>query len=268
MQTFSKRNSLKKEYSGYGDASKSLRNRILQLYGHPYSGNEYNFSIGNTNWIHNVAFSKDLQMHFGNIIGIEDFRDETKTTYDQIFDFIEIYYDRAKRDLDSTKRLRLFRDICLAFNNSGSVYEFSSDGHVDLKIEDETAKTITDTDKTLAFASKTQQVFRDLVDGLITRSKKPKDVVKDMCIVFEDYCKKTTTQNTFESAFKMLSKKINLHPIQVKLIENLVAYRGDVWGVAHAGNSPEPKEGEALWYVESFMAQIKYIENELKQLTP
>ena len=33
METFSIRNKIKKEYSGYGEASKELRNRILQLVG-------------------------------------------------------------------------------------------------------------------------------------------------------------------------------------------------------------------------------------------
>lgn len=135
MQPFSKRNKLKKnEYSGYEKASVSLRNRLLLLYGDKYSCNESDFGIGNENWIHEVAFSKDLQMHFGRKIPIESFRDEGITTYDDVFDFIELYYARGVADLDGRKRLMLFRDIELAFNNSNSVYKFNQNGQVVLKL--------------------------------------------------------------------------------------------------------------------------------------
>ena len=121
MEPFSKRNKIKREYSGYGEASIKLRNRLLQLHGSPYSGDENKFGIGNTNWIHERRFSKDLQMHFGEKIPINDFRDEKKTTYDDVFDFIELYYNRATQDLDYKKRDLLYDDICLAFKNSGSL---------------------------------------------------------------------------------------------------------------------------------------------------
>src|SRR3989338_3772216 len=103
MQTFSKRNYSKKEYSGHGEASENLRNRLLQLYGNLYSGNEFNFGVGNTNWIHEFAFGKDIQMHFGRRIPIEDFRNPSQTTYDEVFDFIELYFHRGIKDLDARK---------------------------------------------------------------------------------------------------------------------------------------------------------------------
>lgn len=267
MESFSKRNNLKKEYSGYGVASKNLRNRLLLLYGLPYSGNEYRFGVGNTNWIHEVAFSKDLQMHFGKKFAIEDFRDETLTTYDEVFDFVELYYNRALHDIDSRKRLELFQAICSAFNNSGSVYEFDKDGKIILRVDDQTASSLTETVEILdRIGTDAKQTFIDLVSGLISRSKEPTDVVKDMSITFEDYCKKITTQNTFENALKTLKEKLDLHPSQIKLIDNLMAYRGDSKGVVHAGNGPVPKEEDALWYIESLIAQIKYFDRKLKPL--
>ena len=265
MQTFSKRNNLKKEYSGYEKASVSLRNRLLQLYGHPYSGNEFNFGVGNTNWIHEGAFSKALQMHFGRKIPIEYFRDETKTTYDEVFDFVELYYKRAGQDLDYQKREKLLLDICIAFINSGSVYEFNEDGHVDLSIDESLAEEITKTDTILEPFTNAQAVYRDSIDGLITRSKAPKDVVGDIYIVFEDYSKQITQQDTFDKAIGYLKTSLSFHATQIQIIEKLKAYRGDVWGVAHAGNGLIPGEEEALWYVESVIAQIKYIENKIKQ---
>ncbi len=135
MEPFSIRNKIKKEYSGFGEATKKLRSRILQLHGHPYSADERNFGINNTNWIHTKKFDKDLQMRFGNKLSIEDFRDETKTTYADVFDFIELYYNRALKDLDNKKRKLLHYDICSAFKNSGSVYKFSEDGKVILALE-------------------------------------------------------------------------------------------------------------------------------------
>lgn len=266
MQTFSKRNNLKKEYSGYGEASKNLRNRLLLLYGLPYSGNEYDFGIGNTDWIHEVAFNKDLQMHFGQKILIEDFRDETKTTYNDVFDFIELYYKRALLDLDRSKRERLYTNICTAFINSGSVYEFNKDGEVVLKINDATAEKITIVNTILEPFNNAQNVYKDCIDGLITRSKAPKDIVGDIYIVFEEYIKKVTQQNTYEKSIQYLHEKLNFHTTQIKIIEKLKAYRGDVWGSAHAGNSPVPDERDALWFLESFIAQIKYIDNKIKSV--
>lgn len=265
MQTFSKRNKLKSEYSGYGEASKNLRNRLLLLYGHPYSGDEFNFGIDNDNWIHETAFGKDLQMHFGRKIPIEAFRDETQTAYDEVFDFIELYYARAVSDLDSQKRLKLLLNIAIAFDNSGSVYEIDKEGQVVLRIDEKMADSITETDKVLESFENAQKVFRDCVDGLITRTKQAKDIVGDMYVVFEEYLKKITEQKSFEEAMKFLNNSLGFHPTQIQIMEKLKAYRGDVWGAAHAGNSSEPKEEDALWYLESVIAQIRYVDNKIKQ---
>jgi len=262
MEPFSKRNKIKKEYSGYGKASIGLRNRLLQLHGLPYSGNEFNFGIGNTNWIHEKAFDKDLQMHFGRKIPIENFRDVTKTKYDNVFDFIELYYNRALQDLDSNKRDRLYNDICSAFKNSGSVYEFSYGGQVILALDKETAEKSTAVQALLEPAGDAQDKFTELINGLINRSIDPDDAIGDMYIVLEDYIKKITGKNSFENALRSLRSL--LHPIQVKLIENLKDYRGDVWGPAHAGNSPKPTEKEALWYLEMLLSQILYIDRKTK----
>jgi len=264
MQTFSKRNKLKSEYSGYGEASKNLRNRLLLLYGHPYSGDEFYFGVGNDNWIHERAFSKDLQMHFGRKIPIEAFRDEKQTTYDEIFDFIELYYARAVSDLDSQKRLKLLVNIKIAFDNSGSVYEIDKEGQVILRLDEKMADSITKIDKVLESFENAQKVFRDCVDGLITRTKPPKNVVGDMSVVFEEYLKKRTSQSSIEKGIQHLKEKLSFHATQIQIIEKLKAYRGDVWGAAHAGNSPEPDEIDALWYLESIIVQIKYIENKIK----
>ncbi len=264
METFSKRNKIKKEYSGYGEASIGLRNRLLQLHGKPYSANEYQFGIGNTKWIHEKAFDKDLQMHFGRKISIESFRDETKITYEDIFDFIELYYNRALQDLDSDKRTRLYNDICSAFKNSGSVYGFNSDGQVILILDKRISKKITAVQALLEPTADARDKFRNLSDGIINRSVDPADAIGDLYIVFEDFIKNITHQKSFEKALNNLSKNLLLHQTQVKLIGNLKAYRGDVWGPAHAGNSPKPTEKEALWYLDLILAQFEYIERKTK----
>lgn len=266
MQTFSKRNNLTKEYSGNNEATINLRNRLLLLYGHHYSGNEYDFGIGNTNWIHEVAFNKDLQMHFGRKIPIEDFRNATKTTYDEIFDFIELYYKRALKDLDNLKRNRLYDDISLAFINSGSVYRFNPEGQVILKIDDFIAARITEADTILEPFKEAQKVYRDCVYGLITRSEAPKNVVGDAYVVFEEYSKKVTHEDDIEKCLKYFKEKLKFHPTQILIIGKLIAYRGDVWGVAHAGKGSIPDEINALWYLETTIAQIKYIDSSIKQI--
>ena len=206
METFSIRNKIKKEYSGYGEASKELRNRILQLHGYPYSADERNFGINNTNWIHAKKFDKDLQMHFGKKLSIEDFRDETKTKYDNVFDFIELYYNRALQDLDYKKRNLLYCDICSAFKNSGSVYEFSENGKVILVLEKETIENINVIKNILEPYYDARDKFVNLCNGLIDRSIDPGDAIGNMFIVFEDYIKKITAKNSFENATKELKK--------------------------------------------------------------
>lgn len=265
MEPFSKRNNIRKEYSGYGVASKGLRNRILQLYGHPYSGQEFRFGPGNTNWIHEGALSKDLQMHFGRIIPIENFRDDSLTTYDEVFDFIELYYARGIQDLDGHKRLLLYLDIVLAFNNSASVYKFSKEGQVTLRIDEEKAKTTTEVDSILEPYDEAQNLYRETIDGLLKRSKDPKDVVGDIYVVFEDYLKRISQKKVIDDAFQYLSKKFLFHPTQISIFEKIKAYRGDVWGSAHAGNSPKPNESDALWYLDTINDQIKYINRKIKE---
>ena len=264
MEPFSKRNKIKKEYSGYGEASIGLRNRLLQLHGKPYSGNEYQFGIRNTNWIHEKAFDKDLQMHFDRKISIESFRDKTKTTYNDVFDFIELYYNRALQDLDSVKRTMLYNDICSAFKNSGSVYGFNPDGQVILILGKKLSKKITAVQALLETTVNARDKFRNLINGIINRTIDSADAIGDLYIVFEDFIKNITHQKSFDKAFKHLSKNLLLHPIQIKLIENLKAYRGDVWGSAHAGNSPKPTEKEALWYLDLILTQFEYIERKTK----
>ena len=260
MEPFSKRNKIKKECSGYGEASIGLRNRLLQLHGRPYSADELNFGPVNTNWIYKRAFDKDLQMHFGRKFSIENFRDETKTTYDDVFDFIELYYNRALQDLDSSKRDRLYNDICLAFKNSGSVYEFNRAGQVILTLDKETAEKITAVQVLLKPFDNAHDKFTNLSAGLINRSIDPAHAIVDTYIVFEDYIKKITGKNSFDDALGSLS--VLLHSIQVKLIKNLKDYRGDV--AAHAGNSPKPTGVEALWYLGMISSQILYIDRKTK----
>ncbi len=264
MKPFSRRNKLKKEYSGFEEATLKLRNRLLQLHGKPYSGNEYSFGINNTNWIHEKAFDKDIQMHFGRKISIESFRDEEKTTYDEVFDFIELYYSRAVEDLDYTKRDQLHDNICSAFKNSGSVYGFNVDGQAILNLDKKKAKKITTVKAILEPAENARNKFINLIDGLFNRSMDPADAIGDLYIVFEDFIKEVTNQKSFKDAIGKLRNSLSLHPIQVKLINNLKDYRGDVWGPAHAGNSQKPGEEEALWYLDMILSQIEYMERKTK----
>ncbi len=191
---------------------------------------EAHFGAGNTNWIREGAFDKDLQMHFGRKIAIEDFRNSAKTTYSDIFDFIEIYYARALGDLDLTKRMMLLKNVCTAFINSGSVYEFNKNGHVVLKIDDVMAGNISKTKLILEPLENAKKIYVDCVSGLTNRTKEPRDIVGDMNIVFEDFVKQNTNESSFDKAIKKLGVKTNLHPTQVSIIDKLIAYRGDVWG--------------------------------------
>lgn len=85
-----------------------------------------------------------------------------------------------------------------------------------------------------------------------------------MTVVFEEYLKKTNCKNSIEKAIQYLKDKFLFHATQIQIIEKLMAYRGDAWGVAHAGNGPEPDERDALWFLESIIAQIRYIESKIK----
>ena len=198
-------------------------------------------------------------MKFGKKVSIESFRDEGVTRYYEVFDFIEIYYARAKKDLDSIKRRRLLEEIDEAFCSSGSVYGISEDGLVVLKIEDKTAEEISNVDSLLSPFEEAQNLYREAVAGLIDRSKKPADVVKDICVVLEEYLQKVTGVIGIENLLKRRSDDLKLHPIQITMLEKLIAYRGDTWGPAHAGKGKKPGEAEALWFLEIAIAFIQLV---------
>ena len=143
--------------------------------------------------------------------------------------------------------------------NSGSVYDFDDSGHVTLRVDDNTSKNISAVSNILDSFEESQVKFNKATEGLINRSIDPADAVGDIYIIFEDFCKKITNTNKFEGALDVISSKTLLHPTQINIIEKLKGYGSDVWGARHAGNSPKPSEAEAMWYLDTVMSLIKYL---------
>lgn len=214
MKTFSVRNHLRREYSGFGEASHQLRYRILTLY-KKYSGNEMTFGVGNRDWIHQKALENDLKLHFGRYFPIKDLEDPKLTTYDEVFDFIELLFRRAELDLHERKKMFIDNGIRRSFIDSGSVYEFS-DSKVILKLDSDVSKKMTGALSILDPYQQAHQAYIECIRGLIDRSKAPRDVIKDMFLVFEEYSKNISKSKDLSSALRFFKGKLFFHETQIQ----------------------------------------------------
>jgi len=48
-------------------------------------------------------------------------------------------------------------------------------------------------------------------------------------------------------------------------LDKIYAYRSDTDGVVHSGNGEKPDEIDALWFLETVVAQLLFIDRKLKQ---
>lgn len=263
MAYFRERNNIKSEYSGYQQASKALRDRLYSVIDQR-SG--YNIGVGNESFY----LQLELLDHETLIrLGMKCLDVIRSGAYEEVFEAAEIFLSLVRRELyqqafDETKA-----DMATAFQTAGSVYEVNRSGQIVLKLSEETAKNIETTDEQLAVRSADAlDFFRRAYRDLLTRARNPNDIVKDFAVALEDYLIALTNKKDYKEAIRFMRDQNIIAPLQQGVLEKLYAYRGDAQGVAHSGNTEEPGEVDAVWFLETFVAQVRLIEAKMRDKNP
>ena len=251
MDFFHRRNRPSTEYSGHEEISDHLKARIKQIFDQ-FVGDDYNVPYR--------LVDRDVDYKVG-----QEFPGSTaasllnKGGYSEIFSLVEIMLALAPDSLTIDKRNELLSDLVRAFRLSGSVYELK--GHrIELKVPDDLAKRIARVEPILSPYGSAYKAFFTAIGDLLGRRSKPEDIVKDLFVGTEGYLKAMTGENDFGGAVKALAQKKVLNATQGAVMGRLYGYRSDSEGTAHAGNSPAPTETEALWFLETMLAQIAHID--------
>ncbi len=262
MKYFRERHNLRIDYSGYQEVSDSLRNRlntVCQMYiAHGMIG------VGQKrDWIPEDVLKYELtvnleQGEIGTVL--------LNGSYDHVFEAIEIYLDLAKQYANSRFYSEILPDIQRAFNLSGSVYFVNEEGRVNLRVDQSLAEDLEKTKKILSSSKKTYDLFFDTVGGLVTRRDKSENVVKDIFIAFENYLKEKTGETDFGKSILLLVRRRIINKTQKRLLDQLYVYRSDAFAVTHAGESKKPEEIDTLWFLETVVAQLKFLDKKFKQI--
>lgn len=262
MNLFRERNKIQKEYSGYQQASEGLRGRLATIVDNR-SG--YHMGLGNENYY----LSRDLLDHETKVRLNKNCLTAIRTgTYDEVFDAIEMFLTLVHSELYSEPFLETLKDIITAFQTAGSVYEMSESGQVLLKISEETATNIESAEEQIgARSTEALDFFRRAFRDLLTCARKPNDIVKDFAVAIEDYVMALVKNKDYKKAITLLREQGIIVATQQGVLDKLYAYRGDAHGVAHTGNTEEPDEADAVWFLETLVAQVKLIEAKIKAMT-
>lgn len=259
MSYFSRRNECVVEYSGHEDVATALRSRLLLIFekyiGHnPVNyGSDDPFNIEKNDFIHKVA----MEFPDRNWVSIID-----AGAFHEVFTLVEILLEMAD-GIYWNRRRQVPEEITAAFKLSGSVYELSGK-QIELSIDQDVAEKIESIQAILIPYSEFHERFFNAVGNLFRRKAKPEDVVKDIFVASEGYLKQITGENTFTNAINKLFKDGMIGKEQKKVLIALHEYRSDTDGSGHAGNSPTPNEENALWYLDTMIAQIRMIDKAKK----
>lgn len=260
MNYFRERHNLKTDYSGYEEVSDSLRNRlntVCQRY--------ITYTIITTGqrgyWIPGKELEHELA------VNLEQNKIEEiilNGSYDSVFEAIEIYLAVAREFAFRRFHDEILQDVQRAFELSGSVYHVDGNGHVNLKIDEELSKDLKKVEKALSEVKTSYELFFETVGKLKSRKEKPENIVKDIFIAFENYLKEKTGKSDFGNSISSLERQGIINRIQKGLLEKIYAYRSDAFGVTHAGASTTPGEEDAIWFLETVVAQLKFLDRKFK----
>lgn len=259
MTFFRERNKIQKEYSGYEEASEPLRQRLAAII-EERSG--YSIGLGNEDFYlyrgeldHQVKIRTNWDC-LGAIL---------RGTYDEVFEAVEIFLNLVIHKLRESEGEEMVNEVVVIFRSAGSVYTVNKRGQVVLSIPEETAKNIAGTEEGLGSKSgEALDFFKRALHDLLSRGRTANDIVKDFAISMEDYIKAISGKKDYGEALKALRARGVIAATQQGVLDKLYAYRGDAHGVAHSGNTEEPSTVDAVWFLETFVAQVKMIEAKLK----
>ncbi len=254
MAYFRARNKIQTEYSGYEQASDGLRSRLAAIVD---ARTGYHIGIGNEGYFLNRGQLDHETSVRLNKIGLDAIR---RGSYDEVFEATEIFLHLVHANLYQQTYDETLRDVAVAFRTAGSVYGINENGEVVLVIPQETAQNVDAVEKTLGEQSaEALDFFQRALHDLLTRGRSANDIVKDFAIAMEDYVKALAGQKDYTAALRVLRDRGVVAAAQQGVLEKLYAYRGDASGVAHTGNTEEPGEADALWFLETLVAQVKMI---------
>lgn len=254
MAYFSRRNNHVIEYSGHEEASEPLRKRLLSVLvkyvdENPTSyANEDPWSVEPNELIHEV------QKEFP---GKNPFEIVREGQFHEVFTVVEIFLDLSLK-IYYTRRPEAHLETAQAFALSGSVYDIRNT-RVVLRVDAETAKQVDEAGAIISGNPSASEKYFTAVGDLFGRKAKPEDIVKDIFIAFEDYLKDLTEAKDYGGAVALLQSQGLISSTQKALLEKIYAYRSDTYGVGHAGNGLKPDELDAMWFLETVGAQIRFI---------
>lgn len=258
MVYFRERNNIHKEYSGHEDASSALRERLAAIV-----RKQAVHHIGDRNHLFYVDLSKlnhQTTLHLNR----ECTSAILSGSYDEAFQAFEIFLTLARKTFRFGE---ILEEAELAFRSAGSVYTIDDEGQVVLEVSEKTARNIETVRGVLAsHSAKAADFFDRALHDLLSRERSANDVVKDFAIAMENYVASISGKADYKEALKELEKRGVIKGIQCQILTKLYAYRGDADGVAHAGNTDEPTEVDAMWFLETIVAQIKLIEAKLPRV--
>ncbi|GEM_PF-5932933 len=257
MSYFSRRNGHIVEFSGYEEVSSALRKRLFAVL-ERYVGENAPYSH-NARYIESDSFFHEVGKEFP---GKSSFDLVNQGAFHEVFTMVEIFlhmtenlaYDYKVSALDETGQV---------FSLSGSVYKVNN-RRVELQVSEDFAKRLENTKEVLVGHFSACDMFFDAVGNLVGRKAKAEDIIKDVFVAFEDYLKSETKAKEYSGAIVHLEKNGIISPTQKALLEKIYAYRSDTYGVGHAGNNGKPHETDALWFVDTVIAQLLLISRKLK----
>jgi hypothetical protein len=208
-------------------------------------------------WVHGEELDHRLAMEFGKRVKLADVLSQGE--YHDVLTAIELYMFVAGGAYENLEQIRA--EFNGAFTLSGSVYYVDEDGRMALRIEPDAAALVQEASKVLTPSAKAKGVFDGAMLGLLSRRAKPEDVVRDVYVAFEEYLKTMTGQKDFPDAIDALKRSGVLTPTQAALMEKLYGFRSETFGSTHAGKARVPTEADALWFVETVSAQLKFLGN-------
>ena len=261
MTFFRERNKLRNEYSGYQEASKGLRERIVAICKH-YIAEGYIGAGQDGFWVPAGILNHEIKLYlnrndiYGSLL---------LGSYDEVFEAVEIFLPIAGKYCYKREE-KILTDIIKAFQIAGSVYYVDPGlNQINLQVDEKLAKDLQVAKEILVTTKQGKDGFLNAIGGLMSRKVAPEDVVKGVFVAFEDYLKTSTGGKDYGEAVSKLEKGGIISSAQKALMDKIYAYRSDTYGVGHAGNSEKPKEVDALWFVETATAQLLFIDRKLKQ---
>lgn len=260
MKYFRERHSLKTDYSGYEEVSDSLRKR-LNIVCQSYIAYGIIGAGQGRYWIP----GKELEYELA--VNLEQNKIEEiilNGSYDSVFEAIEIYLAVARESAFGRFHDQILPDVQRAFELSGSVYYVNKNGRVNLKIDEKLSKDLKKVEEALSETKTSYKLFFETVGKLMSRKDVPKNIVKDIFIAFENYLKEKTSKSNFRESISYLERQGIINRIQRVLLDKIHAYRSDSFGVTHPGASKTPDEIDALWFLETVVAQLKFLDRKFK----